>query len=64
MKLKKLSNYALKMYMQSQPNPKQFIAFDIGTKHTGCAISCLNLKKPYVLLDLSKEVIERLQNYN
>ncbi len=51
MKLNKLSQYALKLYVQSQPNPKQLIAFDIGTKHTGCAISCMNLKKSYVRLD-------------
>ncbi len=48
MKLNKLSNYAFKMYIQSQPDPRQLIAFDLGAKHTGCAISCFNLKKAYV----------------
>jgi len=48
MKLNKLSNYALKLYLQSQPDPKQLVAFDVGTKHTGCAVSCFNIKKPYV----------------
>jgi hypothetical protein len=48
MRLKKLSNYTMKMYLQSQPDPKQLIGFDVGAKHTGCAISCMNLKKPYV----------------
>ena len=48
MRLQKLSHYALKLYVQTQPQPKQLIAFDVGTKHTGCAISCMNIKKPYV----------------
>ena len=40
----------MKIHLQSQPNPKQLIAFDFGSRYTGCAISCLNLKKAYVLL--------------
>lgn len=48
MKLQKLSHYAMKIYVQSQPHPKQLVSFDLGTKHTGCAISCMNIKKPYV----------------
>jgi hypothetical protein len=50
MKLKKLSNYALKLYLQSQPNPKQLIGLDLGSNYTGCSISCYNLKKAYVFL--------------
>ena len=61
MKLKKLSNYGLKMYVESQPSPKQLISFDIGTVHTGCAISCFNIKKPYVwVLNIIKEVLKKL----
>ena len=56
MRLNKLSNYTMKMFLQSQPDPRQLIAFDIGAKHTGCAISCMNLKKPYVHLYWRKKV--------
>jgi len=48
MKLKEYTNYGLKLLMQSQSNPKSFLALDIGTSYTGCAISCNNLKKAYV----------------
>lgn len=48
MKLKRLSNYALKLYLESLPDPKQVIGLDIGSNYTGCSISCFNLKKSYV----------------
>ncbi len=56
MRLNKLSNYTMKMFLQSQPDPKQLIAFDVGAKHTGCAISCMNLKKPYVQMHWQQKV--------
>ena len=47
----KMSNYALKLWIEQQPFPKVVMGFDLGLKSTGISITSSDLRHAYVRVD-------------
>ena len=44
----KMTNYAFKLHVEQQPFPKTLMAFDVGLKSTGVAITSSDMRHAFV----------------
>jgi len=44
----KMTNYAFKLHVEQLPFPKSLMAFDVGLKSTGVAITSSDMKHAFV----------------
>lgn len=49
MMLKNVSQFGMKMQLNQIEGPRQLLALDIGINSVAVAISCLSLRKAYVV---------------